>query len=217
MRRLGDSVRCVLGNHDLHLLALAHGIGRHKRKDTLGDLLAATDADQHIDWLMSLPLAHLEGERALVHAGVSPSWDRATLEEQSNQTVAAMRDDPVGFFTRMYGNQPARWDPDDDAESRHRYTVNSLTRMRWVSPDGALDFDHKLGPDRPHGDLLPWFAHPKRVALGMDVYFGHWSTLGRVAWPEYRVWGLDTGCVWGGSLTAIDVRSGRRVAVPAVD
>ena len=212
---LGDDAATVLGNHDLHLLARLHGYGQRKSRDTLEDILDAPDADALRRWLLERPLAIIEGHRVLVHAGVSPAWTLELLREQACLTAQWMRQDPCDFFARMYGNTPQRWTDARDAESRARYTVNTLTRMRYVYPDTSLDFDCKSAPGSQPPPLMPWFAHPGRQLGDVEVFFGHWSTLGRVAWPEYRVWGLDTGCVWGGKLTAVDVETKRIVSVPA--
>lgn len=206
VKALGDSAESVLGNHDLHCLAIFHGKSQTKRKDTLDELLAASDGPELMDWLLQRPLLLQDGDHLVAHAGIPPSWDRACALQAATACAGAMRASPRDFFSRMYGNEPARWELACSDVDRHRYTINGLTRMRYCHPDGSLDFAEKLGPEQ--SKLTPWFALPERKPLTETVIFGHWSTLGQVHWPAFRVIGLDTGCVWGGPLTAYCLETG---------
>lgn len=214
VRALGDSADSVLGNHDLHCLAIAHGQSQPKRKDSLDELLAAPDADELLDWLLQRPLLLQEPGYLIAHAGIPPCWDSEPAQHAASTCSAAMRANPSRFFSQMYGNEPARWEQADTEVDRHRYTINGLTRMRYCRADGSLDFDDKLGPEQ--SALTPWFALPERRPLRETVIFGHWSTLGEVQWPAFQVIGLDTGCVWGGPLTAYCLETGELRSVPGL-
>lgn len=214
VKSLGDGAVVVLGNHDLHLVSVAL-TGRRKSRDTLDDILAAPDREELLAWLLEQPLLHEDPATGwlLVHAGLPPAWDRAqalALAREANRALAG----PEGrhFLThRMYGNLPDAWGEALCGEDRLRFVVNCFTRLRYCHADGRLDFHHKGEPGSQADGLLPWFAAPGRRTAGDTVLFGHWSTLGRVHWPEHRVYGLDGGCVWGGDLVALHAESGRIV------
>lgn len=216
-RDLGPAAITVLGNHDLHLLAVAHG-GRPGRRDTLNAVLAASDCDELLEWLGAQPLAwrHPETGTLLVHAGVPPQWSvEQTLElAQEASRVIAGTEGPR-FFSRMYGDEPDRWKPGLRGTERLRFVVNCLTRLRYCDDKGRLDLKPKGAPGTQAPHLLPWFQVPGRATAGHPIVFGHWSTLGRVHWPEDHVHGLDTGCVWGERLTALELETGRIVDVPS--
>lgn len=212
LRALEGSATCLLGNHDLHLLALAHGVRRAHRSDTLHEVLAAPDRDAWLDWLRQRPLADQAQGWLLVHAGVPPQWDVAQTLALAHEVEAVLRGaDLAAFLGLMYGNQPARWSEALHGVERWRFVVNALTRMRFVAADGTLDFQVKEGADAAPPGLLPWFEAPGRRTLGTPVAFGHWSTLGLIDRPDLLA--LDTGCVWGGSLSAARVDGGRRELV----
>lgn len=212
LRALGGSATCLLGNHDLHLLALAHGVRRAHRSDTLHEVLAAPDRAAWLDWLRQRPLADQAQGWLLVHAGVPPQWDAAQTLTLAREVEAVLRGaDLAAFLGLMYGNQPARWSEALHGVERWRFVVNALTRMRFVAADGTLDFQVKEGADAAPPGLLPWFEAPGRRTLGTPVAFGHWSTLGLIDRPDLLA--LDTGCVWGGSLSAARVDGGRRELV----
>lgn len=196
-------VEALLGNHDLHLIAVAAGAQKVSRSDTLAAILAAPDRDELIDWLRRRPLALLVDAHLLVHAGVAPQWDAAQTLALAGEVQAVLRgDDWVEFLAQMYGNEPNRWDDSLEGVDRLRCIVNALTRMRLCQPDGSMDFMHKESESGPEGSgLLPWFDLPQRRTADVTVVFGHWSALGLVLRPNLV--GLDSGCVWGGKLTAV--------------
>lgn len=209
VRSLGSSVTTVLGNHDLHLLAVAYG-GRAGSRDTLDDVLHAPDRDELLDWLRQRPLAHREPDGTLlVHAGLPPQWD-IEMALRCAQEVSATLSGPLAadFLSSMYGNRPDFWDPALEGIERLRYTVNCLTRLRYCTSAGRIDLQHKGAPGSQPPDLLPWFQMPQRRSVGTRILCGHWSTVGRMHWPEENVFTLDSGCVWGGCLTALDLHSG---------
>ena len=202
----GDTLRCLLGNHDLHLLATAHGVRKPSRRDTLDGVLQAPDCKALLDWLRQQPLARrhtLANESLLmVHAGVLPAWsleDALALAEEVH-TVLRGPDLPA-FLQQMYGNTPDRWSDALTGTDRLRVVVNALTRLRFCTPEGVMDFDSAESADAAPAGLLPWFEVPGRRTQNTVVAFGHWSTLGWL--NRSHVLGLDTGCVWGGCLSAV--------------
>ena len=203
VRSLGDNAVVVLGNHDLHLLAVAHGAQRRRRSDTLDELLAAGDRDALLEWLITRPLAHAEGEDLMVHAGVVPQWSVAMTVELAGEVSRALALDPRALFDAMYGNEPDRWRDSLAGMERLRFTINVLTRLRVCTADGRVDLTVKGPPPPATSGLRPWFEHPKRRTRDARVIFGHWSALGLV--QRSKVAGIDTGCVWGGELTALDL------------
>ena len=211
IRELGSAARCVLGNHDLHLLAVAAG-GKPGRRDTLDELLHAPDRDELLHWLRQQPLIQRsdDGRWLMLHAGLPPQWTIEQALACASEAETALRGDQhAELLRRMYGDQPDRWHPDLAGIPRLRFIINSLTRLRYCDREGRLDAGPKGRPGSQHPGLLPWFAVPGRRSADQDIVFGHWSTLGQVHWPEHRVWGLDTGCIWGGQLTALDLDTRR--------
>jgi bis(5'-nucleosyl)-tetraphosphatase (symmetrical) len=196
-------VEALLGNHDLHLLAVAAGVQKASRSDTLDEILAAPDLDGLIAWLRQRPLAMFVDAHLLVHAGVPPQWSAEQTMQLAGEVEAVLRGDGwVEFLAQMYGNEPDRWDDSLTGIARLRCIVNALTRMRLCWPDGRMDFLHKESDKGPEGSaLLPWFDVPGRRTADVTVVFGHWSALGLVLRPNLV--GLDSGCVWGGKLTAV--------------
>jgi len=213
VRSLGENAVVVLGNHDLHLLALAHGAHRRRKSDTLDAVLAAPDRDALLGWLITRPLAHAEGGDLLVHAGVVPQWTVALTLSLAAEVSGALCRDPAGLFAHMYGNEPDRWNPRLSRTERLRFVINVLTRLRLCTADGRVDISLKGPPPPRPSRLRPWFEHARRATRDARVIFGHWSALGLVQRPG--VIGLDTGCVWGGTLTAVDLDTVRApVSVP---
>ncbi|MEW6372147.1 MAG: symmetrical bis(5'-nucleosyl)-tetraphosphatase [Pseudomonadota bacterium] len=199
----GGRVEALLGNHDLHLLAVAVGAQKASKSDTLDEILAAPDLDELVAWLRARPLAMFVDAHLMVHAGVAPQWDAAKTIALAGEVEAVLRGDGwIDFLARMYGNQPDRWDDSLEGIDRLRCIVNALTRMRLCLPDGTMDFAHKESESGPEGSgLVPWFDLPGRRTNDVTVVFGHWSALGLVLRPNLV--GLDSGCVWGGKLTAV--------------
>lgn len=210
---LGDRAICVLGNHDLHLLARAAG-GRSGRRDSLDAILGAPDRDSLLHWLRQRPLLHTAPGWVLSHAGIAPDWTLAVAVALAHEVEAALQGkDYALFLAAMYGDQPTLWSPTLTGMDRLRFAVNAFTRMRYCAPDGTLEFRTKGAPGTQAAPLQPWFASAARLAIDAEMIFGHWSTLGQVHWPQHRVWGLDTGAVWGGRLTALNLETRQLTAV----
>jgi bis(5'-nucleosyl)-tetraphosphatase (symmetrical) len=206
-KSLGACSVVVLGNHDLHLLALASGQQQHAQGSALDAILRAPDRDELLDWLRHRPLFHLSAKKrvALVHAGLPPQWDCTQAAALAAEVEAALRDPGYAEFLQgLYGNEPSRWRDDLRGLDRLRFIVNSLTRLRYCDAEGALLLKEKALPGEQPEHALPWFRVPGRRSRDERILFGHWSTLGYLA--EDKVWALDSGCVWGGALTAVRVR-----------
>lgn len=214
VKSLGDSALTVLGNHDLHLLAVAFGRHRSLRKgDTLDDILSAPDRDSLLQWLIQRPLAIADtGRDIMVHAGVPAAWSQHELLQHATETSRALQHNPADFFESMYGNEPSLWSDTLAHTDRWRFTINALTRMRYCHIDGRLNLRDKGRPGSQGEGLLPWFELAHRRCAQARIIFGHWSTLGFV--NESRLLALDTGCVWGGQLTAVDLDDGRCWQIP---
>ena len=210
LRALDGAAEALLGNHDLHLLALAHGIRPAHRHDTLAPLLAAPDRGTLLHWLTWRPLALVQEGWLLVHAGVLPQWDADQVLALAAEVEDALRADPPAFLARMYGNQPDRWHDDLRGPDRWRVVVNALTRLRFCSTDGTMEFATKDGAGAAPPGFMPWFEVPGRRSLAGRVAFGHWSTLGLLQRPGLLA--LDTGCVWGGCLSAARLGADGEVA-----
>ena len=209
LHALGGAVTCLLGNHDLHLLAVAYGVRRAHRSDTLGQILDSPERAMWLDWLRQRRMAcHIEGWLC-VHAGVLPQWDtRKTLALAAEVETLLRGDDLASFLPLMVGNQPPRWHDALQGADRARVIINALTRLRFCTVDGAMEFDAKNGADAAPAGHYPWFEVPGRCHSGEPIAFGHWSTLGLVNRADLL--GLDTGCAWGGALTAARIDGGRR-------
>ena len=199
---LGNSVHCVLGNHDLHALAVATGARQSSRMDTLQGLLQAPDRDALLDWLRHQPMAlHAHG-MLMVHAGVLPQWtSEQTLRLAAEVEAVLQSKNWQAFLKEMYGNQPAAWDDSLTGMDRLRVIVNALTRLRFCTPEGVMEFETKDSALAAPEGCMPWFDAPRRQTADRVVAFGHWSTLGWLGRTD--VWALDSGCVWGGCLSAL--------------
>ena len=214
---LGDAAQCLLGNHDLHALAVAAGVRRAHRSDTLAQLLAAPDASHLLDWLRHRPMALLYSESAqtdqlMVHAGVLPQWSAAQTLACAQEVQAVLRSaNYTEFLQAMYGNQPAQWRDALQGTDRLRTIVNALTRLRFCSEEGEMEFATKEGAGGAPAGYVPWFNVLGRQTSNVTVAFGHWSTLGLINRPNLIA--LDTGCIWGGCLSAMRVDGGRRELV----
>jgi len=202
---LGKRARVVLGNHDLHFIARAHGIRPSGRRDTLDAVLSAPDLAELIDWLRCQPLALWQNGFLCVHAGVLPQWDLAqtlALAQEVEQHLQGQY--YVEFLRQIFGNEQLCWHDELVGIPRLRLIINALTRVRFCTAEGCIDFSSKDG-NNPPVNCLPWFAHPHRRTLTIPIAFGHWSTLGFVS--DTHLISLDTGCVWGGKLSAISLDS----------
>jgi bis(5'-nucleosyl)-tetraphosphatase (symmetrical) len=198
VKGLGERAVTVLGNHDLHLVTQHEGFERPRKDDTLQDVLAAKDRKVLVDWLRTRPLMHVEGEWAMVHAGLVPKWsiERALALGKEAEAALAARGYRE-FLENMYGSKPERWSDDLEGWDRLRVIINAMTRMRFCTPDGTMDF--KAKGEVPPAGFQPWFAlRPKRDGT---IVCGHWSAMGLKLRPGLAA--IDTGCVWGGSLTAL--------------
>jgi len=217
-KALGERAVVVLGNHDLHLLALAAGNPKHANKSTLDDVLEAPDRDELLDWLRHRPLMHVDPKKrfAMLHAGLPPQWDLNQAMACAAELEAELRGPGHrDFLHAMYGNQPDLWSPELSGTERLRFITNCFTRLRYCDTNGRLLLSEKGAPGSQTDAAIPWFRVPGRATRDERIIFGHWSTLGYVA--EHNVWALDTGCLWGGSLTAVRIRKKKPIKVFELD
>jgi bis(5'-nucleosyl)-tetraphosphatase (symmetrical) len=197
-------IECILGNHDLHLLAIDAGIRMTKSLDTLRPILDAPDKKELLNWLRHRPMALSNGKVLTVHAGVLPQWDlQQTIECAQEVEKALRKKNYKDFLANMYGNTPTKWSNSLKGYERLRVITNALTRIRFCTPAGTMEFNSKEGFENGPKGYIPWFKTPKRKTKDALIYFGHWSTLGLQRYQN--VIGLDTGCVWGGKLTAMEI------------
>lgn len=215
---LGDSVKAVLGNHDLHLLAIAFGGARVKRNDTLNAILEAPDRDHLLDWLRHRPLCHHDAQLGYVmtHAGIPPIWNINDTLNYASEVEQVLRSKKCKtYFEAMYGNQPDRWQDTLKGMDRLRAITNYLTRMRFCTPQGQLEFDSKEGLEQCPEGYAPWFHYVRKDTINQtnpSIIFGHWASLeGQVNVPD--IYALDTGCVWGGRLTALNLKNQKLISV----
>lgn len=214
VKSLGGAATTVLGNHDLHLLIVAAGHRAPHRRDTLSPILEAPDRDELLDWLRRRPLVVREGGRLLVHAGLLPSWspeDALMLSREVETALASSAHDD--FLRHLYGDEPARWHAGLTGYDRLRVIVNACTRLRFCSADDAMNLREKRGPQHSPAGFAPWFAHPGRKSAGVTVLCGHWSALELTFAPNMMM--LDSGCLWGGTLTAVRLDDARVFQVPS--
>jgi len=212
LKSLGDRATCVWGNHDLHLLAIAFGNDSKAHKgETLNAILSAPDRKELIEWLRSQKLAHFDAELGygMVHAGLSPEWTFDDALRYAAEVEAIIHsENATDFFADMYGSKPNRWDASLTGMERHRYITNCFTRLRYCKTDGSFSMKEKLAPEQVDDKkLIPWFRHPQRQSTETRIVFGHWSTLGYR--NENNTWSIDSGCLWGGQLTAIALEKDR--------
>lgn len=210
---LGDRAVCVLGNHDLHLLAVYAGIRRENKSDTIDEILQAPDAEEIIQWLRHRPLAHYAHKHLMVHAGVIAKWDLKKTLKLADEISETLRSKHwKKRLQKMYGNEPNRWRDSLTGSKRRRVIINAFTRMRMCFPDGSMEFGSKDSPSlNKHDNLLPWFELPNRKTEKTTIIFGHWSTLGLMI--RKHLIALDTGCVWGGKLSAIRLSDRKLVQI----
>ncbi len=217
VKGLGDRSITVLGNHDLHLLALwQHRHHHFKSNDTLADIFHAADGEELLEWLRFQPLIHHDPELgfAMVHAGLPPQWDLNQALSCAAEVEMTLRGGKFSeFLAHMYGNKPVRWSPQLSGWDRLRFIVNCFTRLRFCTADGELEFSHKGNPDgEESGKYLPWFRVPQRNSRNTPIIFGHWSTLG--LYQADNVHAIDTGCLWGGTLSALQLENGHVTSLP---
>ena len=213
IRDLGSSAVVTLGNHDLHLLVTAAGHAKLHRGDTVHDILNAPDRDALLDWLRRQPLMHVEGDYAMVHAGLLPQWRIEQANDLAREFQAALSaDDPDPLYRHMYGNEPATWDDRLRGWDRLRVIVNAMSRLRVCTAEGAMEFRHKGALAEIPPGYMPWYEVPGRRGTSHTVLFGHWSALGYRPGPGYVA--LDSGCLWGRSLTALRLEDRQPFHVP---
>ena len=201
-KQLEERAVTVLGNHDLHMLAVAHGAHELKPDDTFEDVLDADDSDALLDWLRRRPLMHRQDDWVMVHAGLLPQWSIEDALDAAHQVETRLRGPNLEtFFDDMYGNEPRLWDDALEGIDRARLIINAMTRMRCVDGDGSLDFDYKETLAGVPEGLHPWFAHPTRRSREARIIFGHWSAIGYL--HRNGVYAMDSGARWGGKLTAL--------------
>ena len=213
VKSLGDRAITVLGNHDLHLLAVAEGVAELQRSDTLDEILGAPDRDELLTWLRMQRLLHVEGDWAMVHAGLLPQWSVAQARVLAGEVESALRGKHAhDFLKQMYGNHPDNWRNDLSGYKRLRVIINALTRMRVCSAAGTMEFKFKGEEGDIPPDLLPWFDVPGRASATSTIVCGHWSALGLKL--TRNVIALDSGCLWGGALSAIRLEDRKLFQVP---
>ncbi|MBQ0720063.1 MAG: symmetrical bis(5'-nucleosyl)-tetraphosphatase [Gammaproteobacteria bacterium] len=205
VKALGPAFKMVLGNHDLHLLAAARGFKRLNPKDTLDEILDASDRDELLPWLQQQPLLLVEHGYAMVHAGIPPHWSLNTAQSMARKVEAVLRSDNADlFFENMYGNKPASWNDGQCEAVQLRTITNYFTRMRFCDAEGELELSAKKGPAQAPIGFAPWYIHPQRKTVDDKIIFGHWASLnGDLA--EKGLYPLDTGCVWGGRLRLMNL------------
>jgi bis(5'-nucleosyl)-tetraphosphatase (symmetrical) len=214
VRKLGEAAIIVTGNHDFHLLTVAAGHVRPHREDTLAPVLEAPERDELLAWVRSWPLVVVEGERLMVHAGLLPSWTPAHALALSREVQAMLAsDEHDAFLATLYGDEPRAWRDDLAGYDRLRAIVNVCARLRFCTADGRMEFGEKRGPKHAPPGFEPWFAHESRASSAVTVICGHWSTLDLMLAPNVVM--LDSGCLWGGTLTAIRLDDGRVFQVPS--
>lgn len=215
VKSLGDKHITILGNHDLHLLAVAFGVRELHRGDTLNDILVAEDKDELLAWLLHRPLLHYDKSTGFVmtHAGLAPAWSLAKSRQLAQEVESILRSDSAHeFFKNMYGNSPDYWDDKLTGFERMRCVINFFTRMRFCYADGRLDLAYKGEIAGKPNELIPWFDVPDRVNASEKIIFGHWAALGGKT-DAANVYPLDTGCVWGNCLTALRLEDEKRFSV----
>ncbi len=218
VRSLGRAAVVTLGNHDLHLIAAAYGNEKRAAEPTLQPILEAADRTELIDWLRRRPLVHYRPDlnTIMAHAGIPPGWDPLTAVKRAREVEALLHGPGIRELLRgMYGNKPDRWSAELTGAERLRVIINSFTRMRFVGADGRLDLEENDAPGTQPAGLLPWFDVPDRAAQSVRIVFGHWASLGFL--QRANLLGIDTGCVWGRTLTAVRLDGPARVwSVPAI-
>ena len=216
-----SNARTVLGNHDLHLLAVENGVRKPHRKDTLDEILQAEDKDELLNWLRQQPLLlhEIENNFYILHAGLPPQWSIEFAKELANEAHSLLTgEDFHRFIHNMYGDQPDLWQEDLIGDDKVRFIINCFTRMRFLNNNGCLDMAEKNSPGKQANNLIPWYAHPERKTRNEKIIFGHWSTVllgNENDFNQYNVFPVDTGCLWGGTLTALRLEDEKIFNVPS--
>jgi bis(5'-nucleosyl)-tetraphosphatase (symmetrical) len=214
VKALGDAAVTVLGNHDFHLLTVASGHAKAHRRDTIAPILEAPDRDELLHWLQRRPLVVVEGDSLLVHAGLLPAWTPELALELSREVEAMLASENADAFLRaLYGDEPRAWREDLAGFDRLRVVVNACTLLRFCTADGVMEFEEKRGPGAAPEGYRPWFEHENRRSARKTIFCGHWSTLELTLTPNVLM--LDSGCLWGGTLTAIRLDDRRVYQVPS--
>ena len=209
IKSLGVSAKIVLGNHDLHLIAASKNIRPISNKDTIKEILTADDADELINWLKSRPLLFTDTDLGftMVHAGIAPQWTMDTAKNFAKECESILQNEKIDdFLMHMYGDIPNIWSDSIEGYARQRFIINCFTRIRFCTINGALDLDVKVAPGSQKKSLIPWYALPNRKTIDNKIIFGHWSTIHLGTennFKKYNVYPIDTGCLWGGQLTAM--------------
>jgi bis(5'-nucleosyl)-tetraphosphatase (symmetrical) len=206
IRSLGDCTRIILGNHDLHLIAVSYGANTAKKYDTFHDILEAEDGKELVEWLRMQPLMYEDGDYCMTHAGIPPNWSTPYAAARAREVEAILHgDNPFDFLKHMYGNEPAGWHEHMKGWERYRTITNYFTRMRFCNADGDLDLINKLDHCEDPA-FAPWFSYPPKFPRKETVLFGHWASLeGKI--PAEKIFGLDTGCVWGRGMTMMNLET----------
>ena len=209
VKSLGKTAKTVIGNHDLHLLAIANKIRRPHRKDTLNEIIKADDATELLNWIRKqrLLVHHPELKFTMIHAGLPPQWSLKKAKELAKETETLIQGKKFNRFLKvMYGDQPDSWSDTLKNNDRYRFIINSFTRTRYINKEGKLNLNENNAPGSQAKTLTPWYAVADRKTRKHKIIFGHWSTvtLGKDKnFKKYNVYPLDTGCLWGGKLTAL--------------
>lgn len=221
VKSLGNAAKTVLGNHDLHLLAVANNVRPPHKKDTLDTILNADDAEELLGWIRQLPLLVNDTDLnvTMIHAGLPPQWTLEQAQALAQKTEMLLRSDQFyDFLQHMYGDKPDNWSESLDNYDRHRFIINCLTRMRYCYNKGQLELSAKNAPGEEDKKLIPWYALPERQTKKDKIIFGHWSTVclgNETNFKQYNVYPLDTGCLWGGELTAMRLEDEKMFRVPS--
>lgn len=211
IKNLGSRAKCILGNHDVHFLAVLAKARKQGKHDTFTELLEAPDLTELVDWLRHQPLAHYEHGYLMIHAGIQPEWTADQAISYAKEVEAVLQaPDWQQRIGDLFGNEPASWSPSLKGNKRLRAIINTLTRLRMCHPDGSMDFKYKDAPD-PDSGMLPWFELPNRACANTPIIFGHWSTLG--FFQQAMLMSLDSGCVWGRQLSALRLHDRKLVQV----
>jgi len=221
IKALGVNAKITLGNHDLHLLAVAKNIQPLLKKDTIQEILAADDVKELIDWLKSRPLLITDDNLnfTMVHAGLPPQWSLENAKEFAKECELILQSEKINkLLAEMYGDTPNIWVNSLQDYAKQRFIINCFTRIRFCNSDGMLDFDAKVAPGKQNTSLIPWYSLPNRKTKDNKIIFGHWSTVhigNEKNFKQYNVYPIDTGCLWGGRLTAMRLEDEKVFSVPS--